>query len=140
ATEWNRETLFSPYLKIFHLSPEQQADFDAYFKDLSEKLTRRLKSAMKLGVKIAAGSDMWFDYPGKGRGEATITMLISGLHDEGTPAADIIRALTVSAAELLGWSDRVGSIQPKNFADLIAVSGDPLHDIYELERVKFVMK
>jgi imidazolonepropionase-like amidohydrolase len=54
--------------------------------------------------------------------------------------ADIIRAVTVNAAELLGWPDRVGSIDPKKFADLIAVTGDPLRDISELQRVKFVMK
>jgi imidazolonepropionase-like amidohydrolase len=56
------------------------------------------------------------------------------------PPADIIRAMTVSAAELMGWQDRVGAVEPKKFADLIAVTGDPLKDIGELEHVKFVMK
>jgi imidazolonepropionase-like amidohydrolase len=56
------------------------------------------------------------------------------------PAADVIRAMTSSAAELLGWQDRVGAIEPKTFADLIAVTDDPLQDVSELERVKFVMK
>jgi imidazolonepropionase-like amidohydrolase len=95
---------------------------------------------MRLGVKIAAGSDMWFDYPGKTRGEATVMVLSSGLRSEGMPAADVIRAMTASAAELMGWQDRVGTIEPGRFADLIAVAGDPLEDIGELERVKFVMK
>jgi imidazolonepropionase-like amidohydrolase len=40
----------------------------------------------------------------------------------------------------MGWTDRVGTLEPGRFADLIAVSGDPLDDISELERVKFVMK
>jgi imidazolonepropionase-like amidohydrolase len=44
------------------------------------------------------------------------------------------------AAEAIGWSDRVGTLEPGRFADLIAVAGDPLHDITELERVGFVMK
>ena len=48
--------------------------------------------------------------------------------------------MTLSAAELLGWQDRVGSVEPKKFADLIAVAGDPLKDVGELRRVKFVMK
>ena len=56
------------------------------------------------------------------------------------PSLDIIRAVTTSAAELLGWQDRVGAIEPKKFADLIAVAGDPLRNIAELEHVKFVMK
>jgi imidazolonepropionase-like amidohydrolase len=46
----------------------------------------------------------------------------------------------VNAADLLGWSDRVGAIAPGKFADIIAVEGDPLKDISEMERVKFVMK
>jgi imidazolonepropionase-like amidohydrolase len=51
-----------------------------------------------------------------------------------------IQTATVNAADLLGWSDRVGSVQAGRFADIIAVSGDPLADIRELERVSFVMK
>jgi imidazolonepropionase-like amidohydrolase len=53
---------------------------------------------------------------------------------------EAIKAATVNAADLLGWSDRVGSIAPGKFADIIAVEGDPLKDISEMERVKFVMK
>ncbi len=140
ATEWTRQAFFGPLEKIFKISPVEQAGFDAYYKSYSEKSTRRLRSAMKLGVKIAAGSDMWFQYPDKTRGEATVMAMTSGLHGEGMAPADIIRAMTVSAAELLGWQDRVGAIEPKKFADLIAVAGDPLQDISELERVKFVMK
>jgi len=56
------------------------------------------------------------------------------------PPIESLRAATVNAAELLGWSDKVGSIEKDHFADLIAVSGDPLSDMTELERVKFVMK
>jgi imidazolonepropionase-like amidohydrolase len=51
-----------------------------------------------------------------------------------------LRAATSSAADLMGWQDRVGSIEHGKFADLIAVQGDPLADITELETVKFVMK
>jgi imidazolonepropionase-like amidohydrolase len=56
-----------------------------------------------------------------------------------SPMAAIASA-TKTAAEILGWSDRIGTIEPGKFADLIAVTGDPLRDITELERVKFVMK
>jgi imidazolonepropionase-like amidohydrolase len=43
-------------------------------------------------------------------------------------------------AEALGWQDRIGSIDKGKYADIVAVSGDPLKDITELQRVKFVMK
>jgi imidazolonepropionase-like amidohydrolase len=51
-----------------------------------------------------------------------------------------IRAATTEAALLMGWQDRVGSVEAGKFADLVAVAGDPIADITELERVKFVMK
>jgi imidazolonepropionase-like amidohydrolase len=51
-----------------------------------------------------------------------------------------IQSATTSAAALLGWQDRVGALAPGLYADILAVDGDPLHDITELERVKFVMK
>jgi len=53
---------------------------------------------------------------------------------------DVIRAITTNAAEMLGWQDRIGAIEPGKLADLVAVSGDPIADIHELERVRFVMK
>jgi imidazolonepropionase-like amidohydrolase len=57
-----------------------------------------------------------------------------------SPPLDIIRAVTVNAAEMLGWQDRVGAVEPGQFADLIAVAGDPIADISELERIRFVME
>jgi len=66
--------------------------------------------------------------------------MFGALKDLGMPPADIIRASTVNAAELLGWQDRIGVIEPGKLADIIAVSGDPLADVTELERVQFVMK
>jgi len=56
-----------------------------------------------------------------------------------SPIAAILSA-TKTAAEIIGWSDRVGTIEAGKFADVIAVAGDPLRDITELERVTFVMK
>jgi imidazolonepropionase-like amidohydrolase len=56
-----------------------------------------------------------------------------------SPSAAILSA-TKTAAEIIGWSDRVGTIEAGKFADVIAVAGDPLRDITELERVTFVMK
>jgi imidazolonepropionase-like amidohydrolase len=101
-----------------------------------ETLVQRV---MKSGVKFAAGSDMCWFYPGKTRGQASNATLVN-LRQAGMPALDVIRAITVNAAEMLGWGDRIGSIEPGKFADLIAVAGDPIADISELERVRFVMK
>lgn len=56
-----------------------------------------------------------------------------------TPAA-AIQAATVVDSQVLGWQDQIGSIEKGKYADIIAVSGDPLQDITELQRVKFVMK
>lgn len=53
---------------------------------------------------------------------------------------DAIRAATVNAAELLGWTEKVGVLAPGAFADIIGVEGDPLVDIHALGKVRFVMK
>lgn len=58
----------------------------------------------------------------------------------GMPAARAIQGGTMINAEALGWADRIGSVEKGKYADLVAVSGDPLADITELQRVKFVMK
>src|SRR5262245_15903403 len=58
----------------------------------------------------------------------------------GQPPIAAILSATRTAAEIIGWTDRIGTIAPEKFADIIAVAGDPLRDITELERVTFVMK
>ena len=98
-----------------------------------------IQRVLKSGVKFSAGSDMCWFYPGKTRGEASIAVFVN-LQHAGMPAIDVIRAITTNAAEMLGWQDRIGSIEPGKFADLVAMSGDPIADVTELERVRFVMK
>ena len=56
-----------------------------------------------------------------------------------TPVA-VLQAATVVDSEMLGWQDQIGSVEKGKYADLVAVSGDPLQDITELQRIKFVMK
>ena len=58
----------------------------------------------------------------------------------GMSPAQAIQTATSVAAEMMGWQDLIGSIERGKYADIIAVSGDPLKDITELQRVKFVMK
>jgi imidazolonepropionase-like amidohydrolase len=98
-----------------------------------------VQRVLKSGVKFAAGSDMCWSYPGKTRGQASVATFVS-LGEARTPALDVIRAITVNAAEMLGWQDRVGAVEPGKFADLVGVAGDPVADITELEHVGFVMK
>src|SRR6266478_7277183 len=105
----------------------------------NQRYNSLVQRVLKSGVKFAAGSDMGWFYPGKTRGQASVSRF-PVLHEAGMQPLDVIRAITTNAAELLGWQDRVGAIEPGKSADLVAVSGDPIADIHELERVRFVMK
>jgi imidazolonepropionase-like amidohydrolase len=95
---------------------------------------QNVSRAIKAGVKIAFGTDAAV-YPHGLNGREFAVMVKLGL----TPM-QAIQAATVNAADLLGWSDRIGSIEEGRFADIIAVSGDPTNDVTQLERVRFVMK
>jgi imidazolonepropionase-like amidohydrolase len=131
--------LYEYFAKFRVFTPEEASGLKHYDEEESAKSKDRLQRAMKAGVKIAAGSDMWFLWPGKTRGEATLLEL-EGLQKEGMPNLEIIRSATMNAAELMGWTDRVGELAVGKMADLIAVEGDPLQDITVLEHVRFVMK
>jgi imidazolonepropionase-like amidohydrolase len=107
-------------------------------KNLEDALQRARENvaiARELGVKIANGFDpAGAEAHGKNADEiVTATEL-------GLTPLDAIRTATINAADLMGWQDRVGAIEPGKFADLIAVDGDPLADISLLQNVKFVMK
>ena len=58
----------------------------------------------------------------------------------GISPVQSIQAATINAADLLGWADKIGAIEPGKWGDIIAVDGDPLQDVTTLEHVKFVMK
>jgi len=131
--------LYSKIHEVIAMSPaarETQAADDERARQRGADLVRRV---FKSGVKFAVGSDMCWFYPGKTRGQAS-AMMFTALRDVGMPPLEVIRAVTTSAADMLGWQDRVGAIEPGKFADLIAVAKDPLTDITELGRVQFVMK
>ena len=90
--------------------------------------------AFQEGVKVAFGTDAAV-YPHGLNAHEFAVMVNLGM----TPLA-AVQAATLNAADLLGWSDRVGSLEPGHFADLIAVEGDPLQDVAILENVKVVIK
>ncbi|MBI1872755.1 MAG: amidohydrolase family protein [Acidobacteria bacterium] len=114
--------------------------FQAQTKQLIDRWRGRLKRAIDLGVPVAAGSDVYYRYAGHSRGEASVIKIVRSFRDAGIAPMDLIRASTVNAAELLGWSDRIGSIREGKLADIIAINGDPLKDITVLENAVFVMK
>jgi imidazolonepropionase-like amidohydrolase len=93
-----------------------------------------LKRAIQAGVRIAYGTDAG-TYP-HGQNAKQFSLYVQA----GLTPMQAIQSATVSAAELLGWQDRVGSIATGMFADIIAVKSDPLKDITVLESVDFVMK
>lgn len=90
--------------------------------------------AYKAGVKIAFGTDAGV-YP-HGKNWMEFTYMV----EAGMPAMEAIRCATVHAADLIGISDEVGSIEKGKLADIIAVDGDPIKDISVMGKMKFVMK
>jgi imidazolonepropionase-like amidohydrolase len=90
--------------------------------------------AAQAGVKIAFGTDAGV-YPHGWNAKQFAYMVKYGLSP-----MQAIQSATVSAADLIGWADRVGAVEPGKFADLIAVQGDPTTDVTVLEHVQFVMK
>lgn len=102
---------------------------------ISKVQRANLKKAYQAGVKFAYGTDAAV-FP-HGRNARDFAILVDQL---GVPPMEAIRMSTQYAADLIGISDKAGTIEPGKWADLIAVIGDPLQNIRLLEDVKFVMK
>jgi imidazolonepropionase-like amidohydrolase len=102
-------------------------------KELANDLLpkQNLPRALKSGVKIAYGTDL-----GEGDHALEFRLLTEG----GMSPMDTILTATRNGADLIGASDKIGSIQAGRFADLVAVDGDPLKDVSQFEKVRFVMK
>jgi imidazolonepropionase-like amidohydrolase len=128
---WYCPTL-SPY--YYHHAPE---DTPAGRRDRARVAVHgpSFQKAMKAGVKIVFGTDVggfsWTD---------PIAREFKRMSEFGMSPADAIRSATASAAEMLGMAGELGVIAPGAYADIIAVPGDPLADLGQLERVSFVMK
>lgn len=98
------------------------------------KMKNALGRAYRAGVRIAFGTDCGVG-PHGDNGREFLLLVEAGM----TPA-DALRSATVSAADLLGLSDQIGTIEPGKAADIVAVQGSPLDDIAAMQRVTFVMK
>lgn len=103
-------------------------------KEVIPAARKNIARAFSAGVKVALGTDAAV-YPHGLNAHEFETMVKLGL----TPLQSI-QAGTVNAADLLGWSGKVGTLEPGAWADIVAVDGDPLQDITTLQRMKFVMK
>lgn len=103
-------------------------------RDVRGHMHDAFRTALRSGVKIAFGTDAGvFPHGTQTKEFAIYTSL-------GMTPMQAIQTATTSAAELMGWSGKVGVIAPGAWADLVATTGDPSRDVTELERVRWVMK
>jgi imidazolonepropionase-like amidohydrolase len=134
-------TWFVPTI-IAGKSSSDSAKIPGYYSDLvtpkalevGPKIQATFAKAYKAGVKIAFGTDAGVYAHGKNWKEFIY------MTEAGMPILEAIKSATVSASELLGVTDQLGSIEKGKLADIIAVDGDPVKDVQSMGRVKFVMK
>jgi imidazolonepropionase-like amidohydrolase len=137
----HRNAYYVPTLSTVNGYKERlAANANAYAPDVLEKIKWRisitgqsLRTLVPKGVKIAFGTDAGVSKHGRNADEFEL-MVANGM----TPTT-ALQAATVNAADLLGLSSEIGTIEPGKSADLIAVEGDPLRDVTVLKRVGFVM-
>lgn len=129
ADVYNDDYILSEYTRLGY--PEKIIEKE---RQVGRTQRENFQRAVRAGVRIAYGTDAGV-YPHGWNAKQFAHMVRWGM----TPM-QAIQSATVNAADLLGWADRVGTIEAGKYADLIAVRGDPLSDITVLERVDFVMK
>jgi imidazolonepropionase-like amidohydrolase len=140
ATLKKNGTYLVPTLYLIDWQRENaaQANLPEFLKQKMELVSQtgkmNARKAFEAGVKIGFGTDAAVYPHGLNAHEFNVYVKL------GMSPLQAIQTATISDADLLGWSDKVGAIEPGKFADLIAVDGDPLADVTTLERVKFVMK
>jgi imidazolonepropionase-like amidohydrolase len=103
-------------------------------KKIGRLQRENFRHAFQAGAKMAFGTDSGV-YPHGDNARQFGKMV-----EWGMKPLDAIQAATIRAADLIGWSGKIGALEPDHYADIIAVSGDPLSDVRVLESVKFVMK
>jgi imidazolonepropionase-like amidohydrolase len=103
-------------------------------KSVTAVARQNVTKAFRAGVKIAFGTDAAVYPHGLNAHEFAVYVQM------GMTPLQAIQTATVNAADLLGWSDRIGSVEPGKFADMVAVDGDPTKDVTLLEHPVFVMK
>ena len=126
------------YIGDYYINEAPDAEAQQKMVELSkryrEEFFANIGAAIRAGVKVTVGSDFG------GYDPLINAREFASLVEAGMTPMQAIQAGTRVAAELLEWEDRVGTLEAGKLADIIAVSGDPLEDLSELERVIFVMK
>ena len=110
------------------------ADFLEHDRELGERHRQNFRKAVQAGVKMSFGTDLGVCPYG------TSPKQFAFMVKYGMTPMQAIQSATTNAADLLGHSKELGSIKPGKYADIVAVSGDPLADIRVLENVEFIMK
>jgi len=123
--DWNRENMGQRHAPDYIVRKMQS---------VSAVGQNNAKKAFAAGVKVAFGTDAAVYPHGLNAHEFAVYVRL------GMTPLQAIQTATLNASDLLGWSTKIGTIEPGKFADLVAVDGDPLQDVTTLERVKFVMK
>jgi len=113
---------------------KEPADFMEHDRELAEAQRQNFTKALRAGVKMSFGTDAGVCPHGINARQFAFMVKY------GMTPLEAIQSATKNAADLLGKSELLGSLQPGKYADIIAVSGNPLEDIRILENVKFVMK
>ena len=126
------------YLVDWHREHAAEANLPDFAKKKMELVSQlgkaNIKKAFEAGVKIGMGTDAAV-YP-HGLNAHEIAVYVS----LGMTPLQAIQTATINDADLLGWSDKVGTLEPGKWADIITVDGNPLQDVTTLQHVKFVMK
>jgi imidazolonepropionase-like amidohydrolase len=104
-------------------------------KDVSAVEKQNAIKAIRAGVKVALGTDAAVYPHGLNAHEVDVYV-----NQFGMSPLQGIQTGTINAADLMGWTDKIGSIEPGKWADIIAIDGDPLKDVKLLQHVNFVMK
>jgi imidazolonepropionase-like amidohydrolase len=123
--EWQRENAAAAHLPDYARKKMEM---------VSQSGQNAARKAFAAGVKIGMGTDAAVYPHGLNAHELAVYVRL------GMTPLQAIQTTTINDADLLGWSDRIGTLEPGKYADLIAVDGDPMKDITVLQNVKFVMK
>jgi imidazolonepropionase-like amidohydrolase len=124
-TDWQRE----------HAAEANLPDFAKKKMEMVSQVGKaNIKKAFEAGVKIGMGTDAAVYPHGLNAHELAVYVSL------GMTPLQALQTATINDADLLGWSDKVGTLEPGKWADIIGVDGDPLQDITTLQHVKFVMK